>query len=155
VQLGGLGLRSACMLAPSAFLASAAAKLELQNEILPSRFHQLSDHCRNEALDVWSQSANILEPVEPADKIQRVWDAAITSAAYSNLLTRSGSEIDTARLLAASAPHSGDWLQAPPITAIGLRLTDEMIRVAVGFRLGASTCEPHQCVCVCVCVKPW
>ena len=49
--------------------------------------------------------------------------------------------------LADSAPHSGDWLQAPPITVIGLRLTDEMIRVAAGFRLGADTCEPHPCVC--------
>ena len=62
-------------------------------------------------------------------------------------ITRNGSETDTAQLLAASAPHSGDWLQAPPVTAIGLRLTDEMIRVAVGFRLGANTCEPHECVC--------
>ena len=140
-------LRSACMLAPSAFLASAAATLDRQNEKLPSQFHQLSYHCGREALDIWSNSANIPEPVNPANKIQKVWDAAITSAAYSNLLTRSGSETDTARLLAASAPHSGDWLQAPPITAIGLRLTDEMIRVAVVFRLGANTCEPHECVC--------
>lgn len=147
VQNGGLGLRSACMLAPSAFLASAAATLELQNEILPKQFHQFSDYCRTDALDTWSKSANISEPAHPVNKIQKVWDAAITSAAFSSLLSRSGSETDTARLLAASAPHSGDWLQAPPITAIGLRLTDEMIRVAVGFRLGAITCEPHQCVC--------
>ena len=147
VQHGWLGLHSACMLAPSAFLASAAATLDLQNAILPSPFHQLSDHYGREALDIWSKSANIPEPVNPANKIQKVWDAAITSASYRSLLTRSGSETDTARLLAASAPHSGDWLQAPPITAIGLRLTDEMIRVAVGFRLGANTCEPHECVC--------
>ena len=51
VQNGGLG-RSACTLAPSAFLVSAAATLELQNEILPSRLHQLSDHCRRDALDI-------------------------------------------------------------------------------------------------------
>ena len=43
--------------------------------------------------------------------------------------------------------NTGDWFHAPPITAIGLRLTNEMIRVAVGFRLGTNTCEPHQCVC--------
>ena len=35
VQMGGLGVRSASMLAPSAFLASAAATLSLQNAILP------------------------------------------------------------------------------------------------------------------------
>ena len=126
------------------FLASAAATLELQNEILPSLVLQLSDHGGRDALDIWSKSTNIPEPVYPANKIQNVWDAANTSAAYGNLLTRSGSETDTVRLLAASAPHSGDWLQAPPITAIGLRLTDEMIRVVVDFRLGANTCEPHH-----------
>ena len=76
-----------------------------------------------------------------------MWDAVITSNTYTNLLKRTGSETDTARLLAAAAPHSGDWLQAPRITAIGLRHADEMIRVAVGFRLGANTCEPHQCMC--------
>jgi hypothetical protein len=118
VHNGGLGLRSACMLAPSAFLASAAATRELQNEILPSQFHQLNDHCVRDALDIWSKSSSIPEPIQPANKIQKVWDAAVTSAAYSDLLTRSGSETDTARLLAASAPHSGDWLHAPPITAI-------------------------------------
>ena len=128
------------------FLASAAATLELQNEILPSQFHHLNDHCGRDALDIWSKSANIPEPVYPANKIRKVWDTAITSAAYGNVVAQKPTH--AARLLAASAPHSGDWLQAPPsITAIGLRLTDEMIRVVVGFRLGANTCEPHQCVC--------
>ena len=34
VHMGGLGVRSACSLASSAFLASAAATLPLQDEIL-------------------------------------------------------------------------------------------------------------------------
>ena len=63
------------------------------------------------------------------------------------LLARAVSEMDTARLLAASSPHSGDWLHAPPITAVGLRLSDEAIRVAVAHRLGCKACEPHTCVC--------
>ena len=52
-----------------------------------------------------------------------------------------------ARLLAAAAAHSGDWLHALPITACGLRLNDEAIRVAVGLRLGSEICQPYQCVC--------
>jgi len=39
--------------------------------------------------------------------------------------------VDEARLLAAASPHSGDWLHAPTITAVGLRLSDDAIRVAV------------------------
>ena len=52
-----------------------------------------------------------------------------------------------ARLLAVSSPHSGDWLNAPPITAIGLRMSNEAIRVATGLRLGANLCVPHTCRC--------
>ena len=39
------------------------------------------------------------------------------------------------------------WLHALPITSCGLRLDDETVRVAVGLRLGARICEPHQCRC--------
>ena len=55
--------------------------------------------------------------------------------------------MDTTRLLAGTSPHSGDWLHAPPITAVGLRLSDEAIRVAVAHRLGCKACEPHTYVC--------
>ena len=34
---------------------------------------------------------------------------------------------------------------APPVSALGLRLSDEEIRFAVGVRLGTSLCEPHVC----------
>ena len=43
--------------------------------------------------------------------------------------------------------HAGDWLNAPPLTAIGLRLSNEDIRVAVAYRLGAVACQPHTCEC--------
>jgi len=36
---------------------------------------------------------------------------------------------------------------APPITAVGLRLSDEAIRVALAHRLGCKPCEPHMCGC--------
>ena len=55
--------------------------------------------------------------------------------------------IDKARLQAVRAPHSGDWLHALPLSACGLRLDDNAVHVAVGLRLGANICEPHQCPC--------
>ena len=57
------------------------------------------------------------------------------------------SDVDKARLLAASSPHSGDWLLAAPIPAIGLKLSDETVRISVAHRLGCTACEPHTCVC--------
>ena len=56
-----------------------------------------------------------------------------------------GSEMDKARLLASKAPHSSDWLYALPITACGLRLSDDAVRVVVGLYLGLNICEPHPC----------
>ena len=57
-------------------------------------------------------------------------------------LSKLSSEVDKAQILFASSPHSGDWLMAPPVTLIGLRLSDIKLRIAVGFRLGLRTCEP-------------
>src|ERR671911_202739 len=47
-----------------------------------------------------------------------------------------------ARFKAATAPHAGDWLFALPVSACGLRMDDEAVRMAVGLRLGTRTCEP-------------
>ena len=54
---------------------------------------------------------------------------------------------DGARLKDAGAPHAGDWLNDPPITAVGLTFSDGAIRVAVGCRLGSATCQSHTCIC--------
>jgi len=52
-----------------------------------------------------------------------------------------------ARFLAATAPHSGDWLLSLPIASCGQQLDDDKVRVAVGMRLGLSLCVPHKCPC--------
>ena len=33
----------------------------------------------------------------------------------------------------------------PSMSALGLRMDDNVVRVAVGLRLGVSLCQPHQC----------
>jgi len=50
-------------------------------------------------------------------------------------------------MLAVTAPHSGDWLHALPLSNCGLHLDDSAVHIAVGLRLGANICEPHQCPC--------
>ena len=57
------------------------------------------------------------------------------------------SDIDNARLKAATASHSDDWLHAPPIASVGLKFTDEEIRISVAQRLEVWTCSPHTCIC--------
>ena len=55
--------------------------------------------------------------------------------------------MDRARILAVSAPHSGDWLHATPSANCGLFLENEELRVAVCVRIGATICVPHDCSC--------
>ena len=131
-------------LAPSAFFVSAASTLSLQNLILPSRTAITPDIDVRDASSSWTIFADVPEPVR---RIQKVWNRPVISNQLAEMLSQLSSEVDKARILSASSPHSGDWLMASPITSIGLRLSDEMIRIAVGFRLGLRTCEPHTCLC--------
>ena len=54
---------------------------------------------------------------------------------------------DRARWLAIQRKESGAWLLAPPVTALGLRMSPEVIRISSALRLGADVCEPHKCIC--------
>ena len=66
---------------------------------------------------------------------------------YDVLLEKASDSQTTARLLALACPESGAWLNALLIAALGLCLSDDVVRTAVGLRLGASLCRPHICSC--------
>ena len=55
--------------------------------------------------------------------------------------------MNKARLMSVKQPQAGDWLLAQPITSVGLRMSDEDVRISAGVRLGALLCQPHICVC--------
>ena len=64
----------------------------------------------------------------------------MTASVYQKLLADPhNTPIDAARLRAVASEHAGYWLHAAPITAVGLRLSDEAIRILVGHRLGSTT----------------
>ena len=50
-----------------------------------------------------------------------------------------------ARLLAVASKEAGAWLTALPISSLGLRMDDEVVRIAVGLRLGVALCVAHCC----------
>ena len=143
---GGLGVRSVALLTPSAFLASAAATRELQSDLLPLGGDYL-DSGRDLALAVWTSRHDAPIPEGGAQVHQKSWDRASIAKGQATLMASCTDPYNRARLLASRAPHSGAWLQAWPITACGLCLDDEAIRVAVGLRLGVSLCTPHTCPC--------
>lgn len=147
VKSGGLGVRLSSHLAPSAFLAASSATDELQSEIL-SGLNLPKSVSQDSALANWTVLSSAAScPIGPAACKQREWDKPIVDAEFGRLLTEQVDDRTRARLLAVTAPHSGDWINALPISSCGLRLDDESIRISVGLRLGTDLCMSHQCVC--------
>ena len=60
------------------------------------------------------------------------------------MLDGAPSQQATARLLAVTTPESGAWLNALPISSLGLQM-DDVMRIAAGLHLGVAICHPHQC----------
>jgi hypothetical protein len=147
VKDGGLGIRRVAQVAPSAFLASASAAATLITSILPGRLASTLDISINQAFTEWISGKNISPPAASATSVQKEWDRPIINWQKDQLLSRVPDEVSRARLLAVFSPHSGDWLNAPPLTAAGLRMNNETIRIATGLRLGAALCAPHNCSC--------
>ena len=128
-------------------MASATFTHSLQSLLLLNSHCRLTiDSNRERLMGTWMTIYNMNTPGLPSDTKQSVWDRpgiidhAVVMSAFTDNFNR-------ARLLAASASHSADWLHALPLSTCGLRLDNETVRVAVGLRLGPSLCEPHQCPC--------
>ena len=138
VSSGGLGFRSAVQLAPSAFLASAAVSLPVFSAILVA-FQSPSVPFQEVAFDHWSATlVDVPPPSGEAAGIQRAWDFPQVSAAFTSLCDNATNTISRARLQAVSTAESGLWLNALPLSSVGLRM-------AVGLRLGLPLCHPHSC----------
>ena len=145
VKAGGLGIRSFAMLAHSAFLASAAGTSEISNYILPPPLRCSMCPFRAEALQAWSQGHGEEPPTGSNISVQKAWDNPHIEASFNSLLVGADPP-SKSRLLASQRRESGAWLCAPPVSALGLRMEDETVRIAVGLRLGAPLCTPHNCL---------
>ena len=93
-------------------------------------------------MSTWLTSFSSTTPAFPADGKQSAWDKPVFAADVAAVKSHFCDSFNTARLLAVSAPHSGDWLHALSLATCGLKLDNEAIRIAVGLRLGVNLCEP-------------
>ena len=66
---------------------------------------------------------------------------------FQTLLDHATSDIDKARLAAVRADHGSEWIFVLQISACGLRISNEAVRIAICLRLGPNICEPHSCPC--------
>ena len=58
-------------------------------------------------------------PEEPANGFQRILDLRVATVVHQDLLSRCVSEVDTARMKDAGAPHAGDWLKCSAYNSSG------------------------------------
>ena len=145
VGLGGLGIRSAVDVAPSAYLASTHSSAQLIKAILPESLQTIPIPHVDEAKASWSAGHESEAPEDVAACKQRAWDSIRTMSTSQRLLDNAADEEERARLLAVMTRESGAWLRALPVTALGLRMDDNTLRIAVGLRLGTPVCGAHQC----------
>ena len=145
VKNGGLGIRSAVQLAPSTFLASAAGSSTLVAQIIPRHLQKFPIVAREEAFSCWSQGHNNPPSPDSVSHRQREWDSPRVKASAQALLEDAPDARSRAGLLATSRKESGAWLNALPVSTLGLRLYDETMCLAVGLRLGTPLCRPHEC----------
>ena len=145
VGYGGIGVRSAVQLAPSAFLASAAGSSDLVRHILPGRLSSAPYPAIEDAKIEWSRGHDRPPPPYPADMRQKAWDIPRVEESYDALLNNATDPRSRARLLAVATRESGAWLHALPVSSLGLRMEDDVVRIAVGLRLSVPLCRPHRC----------
>ena len=146
VGIGGIGIRRAAQLAPSAFLASAAGSSNLVRQILPPHYQDIPNPFIDSALTAW----HVGHDKPPLSSIvphrQKAWDVPRIMSTYDMLLEASPNMSTRARLLAVATRESGVWLNVLPVSSLGLCMDNDVIRVSVDLYLGAPLCEPHHCL---------
>ena len=140
VRHGGVGIFSTADLASAAFAASQLSTAHLATAI--ARNAPIAS-AASEATAQWSNTTALECPLSSR---QSAWTQPIHQLRFNNLLS-AADELNRARLQGCSAPGAGAWLNCLPSSSLGLRLSNEQLRVAVSLRLGSPVCLPHRCQC--------
>ena len=134
--MGGLGIRGAVDVAPSTYLTSTDSSAQLIKAILLESHQTIPIPHVDEANASWSTGNDCEAPEDAAACKQKAWDNISIMSTFQRLFDNAEDEEDRARLLAVTTKESGAWLRALPVTALGLPMDDNTVRVAVGLRLG-------------------
>ena len=135
---GGIGLRSASLHAPAAFLASSTGSQELIGKML-GRPLSCSTHMES-AVAALSSSASkpdwlYLEDIDVPIS-QRSLSLAIDEAVHQHLFSSAPSTRARALAHSSALPHASDWLNGVPSAALGLHLQDQEFRCCLRYWLG-------------------
>ena len=135
VGVGGIGIRRAAQLAPSAFLTSAARSSDLVRQILPPHFQDIPNPFIDSTLTAWCVGNDEPPPPNNVSHRQRAWDVPQIMSTYDARLEASPNLSTRARLLVVATRESGVWLNVLPVSSLGLRMDNDVIRVALASAL--------------------
>eukprot|EP00731_Ephydatia_muelleri_P010733 Em0005g1319a len=123
----------------------SAASSELAHLILPASMQQTQLSYVDEALVAWSQGCQKQPPTDVTAHHQKIRDSLRLSSIADTLFKNTSDHLDRVRLLAATCKESGAWLNALPISSLGLRMDDTTVRISMSLRLGLPLCRSHTC----------
>ena len=144
VKHGGLGIRRATDLTLPTFISSVKASKDVTTCIL-QKCNQVrtEDPKETQAVDLWKARSGAPTPASTA---QKSWDEPLVLLRRDALVGSAADDVTRARLTGVTASGAGAWLQALPSHSLGLKLTNEQIRIATGLRLGCDLCTEHRCI---------
>ena len=115
-------------------------------DFLPYLSHNVSHfHHYDAAFSLWAEGHSHPPPSQSFASRQREWDGPKAEASVWSIWDLAISDVAKARLLSVSCTESGAWLNALPLSSIGLRMDDDVVRIAMGLRLGLPLCSLHTC----------
>lgn len=79
----------------------------------------------------------------PDSAHKHIWDACQIEATYNALLHQASDHQARARLMAVSCSVSGAWLHALSIAGLGVRVSEDVVRIAAGHHRGVPLCRLH------------
>ncbi|XP_075259889.1 uncharacterized protein LOC142351636 [Convolutriloba macropyga] len=135
ISLSGLGVRQSQEQYKSAFVGSILASDELVNKITSRRPSES---------DTFKELQQSLEQFNILSHTQKKIQEALDKEKLADLIRNQSSTREKARLQSLCLPHSGAWLAAPPIPALGLHLPAKEFQVSVKYRLGIAVYDQER-----------
>ena len=136
-----MGVSSSRLLALPAFLASAVGAKNALSEIFGLEH---VDGTYDDALKRWFELGKI--EMAPEKEFQKNWTEPIFDSEIADLILRLEPK-DVKRFNAFQDRFGSQWLNVIPCKNLRIKLSNQQLRIAIGFILGSKICERHKCVC--------
>ena len=135
INISGLGVLQLQEQYRAAYVGSMLASDDLVQKITNQR---ASDN------RVFKELYASLEPFKFNSYTQKKIQEIVDAEKHSELLRNQSPNREKARLQSLCLPHSGAWLAAPPVPALGLHLNHGAFQISVKYRLGIAVYEAER-----------